>query len=281
MKVVKSIADLHRELDAFSSGHIGLVPTMGCLHRGHMSLVEAAGKENDATVVSIFVNPTQFGPGEDLERYPRDLDRDCRMLREAGVELVFAPAPEEMYPPGFYTRIDQEVLGAGLCGASRPGHFSGVLTVVAKLLGICRPDRVYFGIKDAQQAVMVTRMVRDLNMHVKVRVMPIIRDADGLALSSRNRYLSHDDRLLALALPGALDAARRKIEMGEKSSRVLVREIRDHIVQTPGVELEYVEIVNLDDMQPIDRVTSTGTLVAAAIRVGGTRLIDNFIVGEI
>ena len=280
MKVIKEIKALKRELAPIADRETGLVPTMGCLHRGHMSLVSAAVSENDCSVVSIFINPAQFGPNEDLDRYPRDMEGDCRMLEAAGVDYVFAPGVGEMYPPGFVTRIDQEILGNHLCGSRRPGHFRGVLTVVAKLLGICRPDRVYFGGKDAQQAVMVSRMIRDLNMDVEMRILPIVRDHDGLALSSRNRYLSPEERERALVLPRALDDARKRVEAGEREAGVLVREIANRISLVPGVALEYVEVVNLDDLQPVPEVDLRNTLVAAAIRVGATRLIDNFIVGE-
>ncbi|HDP93998.1 MAG TPA: pantoate--beta-alanine ligase [Candidatus Aminicenantes bacterium] len=281
MKVIKEIKILRRRLNPFAGRKIGLVPTMGCLHRGHMSLVCAAVSENDCVVVSIFVNPAQFGPNEDLDRYPRDLERDCRVLEAAGVDFTFAPTVREMYPRGFVTRIDQEILGNHLCGRQRPGHFSGVLTVVAKLLGICRPDRVYFGGKDAQQAVMVARMIRDLDMDVEMRILPVVRDADGLALSSRNQYLSPQERERALILPRSLDAARKRIESGERDAGALAREIENRISQFPGVTVDYVEVVNLDDLQPVSEVRpDESTLVAAAVRVGTTRLIDNFIVGE-
>lgn len=280
MRVLGEIDALRRELKSMSAADVGLVPTMGYLHRGHMSLVRASVEENDVTVVSVFVNPTQFGPTEDLDRYPRDLDRDCRMLEAAEVDLVFAPSVAEMYPRGFVTRVEQTTLGDHLCGRRRPGHFKGVLTVVAKLLGICGPQRVYFGGKDAQQAVMVSRMVRDLNMNIQARIMPIVRDADGLAFSSRNQYLSPEERARALALPRALDHARRQVEKGEQDAGVLVNEIRAHLTAVSGVDVEYVEVVSLDDLQPATRVDPSGTLVAAAIRVGTTRLIDNFIVGD-
>ncbi|MDY0295932.1 MAG: pantoate--beta-alanine ligase [Acidobacteriota bacterium] len=281
MKVWTEIAALDRNLSALGAIGIGLVPTMGYLHRGHMSLVAAAIKENDVSVVSIFVNPSQFGPGEDLERYPRDLARDCSMLEAAGVDFVFAPAVREMYPHGFVTRVEQGVLGEHLCGRRRPGHFSGVLTVVAKLLGICRPERVYFGAKDAQQAIMVSRMIRDLNMAVKARILPIVRDPDGLALSSRNQYLSSAERERALILPGALRAARRIIDAGERNAATIVCEIASRINAIAGVELEYVEVVGLNDLQPLDLIDPQNTLVAAAVRIGNTRLIDNFMLGEI
>lgn len=280
MKVIKEIKALRQELDPFTDREVGLVPTMGYLHQGHMSLVSAAVNENECSVVSIFVNPAQFAPNEDLDRYPRDMERDCRLLEAAGVDFVFAPEAREMYPSGFATRISQEVLGDHLCGRQRPHHFSGVLTVVAKLLGICRPDRVYFGGKDAQQAVMVSRMIRDLNMDVEMRILPIVRDADGLALSSRNQYLSPRERELALALPRALNAAGIRVKAGERDAAALIREIKERIACVPGVVPEYVEVVKLDDLQPVSDIEPGNTLVAAAVRVGATRLIDNFIAGE-
>ena len=247
MKVVRTIAELRAEA---RTGSVGLVPTMGAFHDGHVSLFRAAAVENDVAVVSLFVNPAQFAPNEDLAAYPRDEERDARLAEEAGVDVLFAPAADELYPPGFETWVELDRLGHVLEGEFRPDHFRGVATICLKLFNIVQPDRAYFGQKDAQQAAVVKRMVADLNVPVEIRVLPTVRDGDGLALSSRNAYLSPEERERALALPRALatmdpDAARETLA---------------------GLDVDYVAIA---DFQP--------RVLAAAVRVGGTRLIDNVV----
>jgi pantoate--beta-alanine ligase len=245
MTTARTVAELRDAL--VRTGSVGLVPTMGAFHDGHLSLFRAAREECDLVVVSLFLNPAQFAPDEDLERYPRDEERDARLAEEeAGVDILFVPSVEEIYPPGFQTWVDVEQLGGILEGKFRPGHFRGVATVCLKLFNLVHPDRAYFGQKDAQQAAVVRRMVRDLGLDVEIRVCPTVRDPDGLALSSRNRYLSRDERERALALPRAL--------------RVNDPALLD------GLEVEYFEIA---DFEP--------RVLAAAVRVGGTRLIDNVV----
>ncbi|MEX2646581.1 MAG: pantoate--beta-alanine ligase [Gaiellaceae bacterium] len=246
MKIVRTIAELHA---ARPPGEIGLVPTMGAYHAGHRALFRAARSENDAVVASLFVNPAQFAAGEDFARYPRDEERDAQVAEDAGVDLLFAPAPEELYPPGYQTWVDVEELSRPLEGAFRPGHFRGVATVCLKLFNLVRPARAYFGQKDAQQVAVVRRLVRDLDLPLQIRVVATVRDADGLALSSRNAYLSADEREQALALPRAL-ATRDEAE---------ARRLLD------GLEVDYVEEADLDGMR----------VLAAAVRIGPTRLIDN------
>jgi len=279
MKIITTNAGVRRLLDR-SPGRIGLVPTMGYLHQGHLSLVKACKRENQTTVVSVFVNPTQFAAGEDLNRYPRDLPRDARLLKKEKVDLLFAPNEKEMYPTGFLTHVRVDRLGEVLCGVSRPGHFQGVATVVAKLLNIVRPDRVYFGQKDAQQAVIISRMVCDLNIHTRIRVLPTVRDADGLALSSRNVYLTPAQRQAALNLPGGLQVAKRLIAGGERRSAAIRRAIAGELDRSPLIRSEYIAVVSLDRLEELDRIDPDNTLVACAIRVGATRLIDNLILGD-
>jgi pantoate--beta-alanine ligase len=234
------------ELRLSPQGSTGLVPTMGAFHEGHLSLFRAARAENDTVVVSLFVNPAQFGPGEDLDRYPRDEKRDARLAEQEGVDVLFVPAAEEIYPPGFQTWVEVEQLGRILEGEHRPGHFRAVATVCLKLFNLVRPDRAYFGQKDAQQAAVIKQMVRDLGVPVEIRVCPTVRDEDGLALSSRNAYLSAEEREAALALPRALDGRDRAL--------------------LNGLEVDYFEEA---DFEP--------RVLAAAVRVGGTRLIDNVV----
>lgn len=281
MKVIEKI-DIFREYrQSLANKSVGLVATMGYLHEGHLSLVERSLDENDATVVSIFVNPTQFGPQEDLNRYPRDFERDRALLEGRGVDAVFYPDEKEMYRPGFSTVVEVENLGKLLCGKSRPTHFRGVTTVVLKLFNIMRPSRAYFGQKDAQQAIIIKRMAEDLDLDLIVRVMPIVRDADGLALSSRNIYLSPEQRRAALSLPGALNIARKMVDEGTGSAADLKIIIREELEKNPMINIDYVEVVDLGQLEKIDRIDPGNTLVAAAIRIGEIRLIDNFILGEI
>jgi pantoate--beta-alanine ligase len=252
VKVVRSIADARVELRE-RAGAVGLVPTMGALHAGHLSLLEAAREECETVVMSLFVNPAQFSAPADIGRYPRDEERDLSLAEAAGVDLVFAPAAEEMYPPGFQTWVDVTELGSMLEGRFRAAHFRGVATIVLKLFSIVRPDRAYFGQKDAQQVEVIRRMIRDLALEVELRVLPIVRDADGLALSSRNALLSPDERRRALALPRAL--ATRDVH----AARALLAE-------SNGLAVDYVEVANFDP-----------PVLAGAVRVGATRLIDNVV----
>jgi pantoate--beta-alanine ligase len=258
MKIVRTIAELHEGLaltrDRPSQGtgpQTGLVPTMGAFHAGHLALFAAAREENDVVVASLFVNPAQFGTGEDLDRYPRDEERDAKLAQEAGVDVLFAPSAEEIYPEGFSTWVDVGELGERLEGEFRPGHFRGVATVCVKLFNIVRPDRAYFGQKDAQQAAVIKQLVRDLNIGLEIRVVPTVRDDDGLALSSRNAFLSPEERETALALPRALATK------DPDQARELLRDL----------DVDYVEVANLNGQK----------VLAAAVRVGKTRLIDNLI----
>jgi len=255
---------------------VGFVPTMGALHKGHTSLIEASSSEFSYTVVSIFVNPTQFGPDEDLGRYPRDLKRDLRIAEGAGASLVFAPSVEDMYPPGFTTFVEVKALGDVLCGASRPGHFRGVTTVVAKLLNIVRPDALYLGRKDAQQAIVLSRMVRDLDLDVKVRVMRTVREPDGVALSSRNEYLSAGQRACASRLFESLSKAGHLFEAGERDVRRIVAAVRVILDGEPQIDVEYLEARDAESLAELLRVENR-TLLALAARIGDTRLIDNII----
>ncbi len=256
---------------------IGFVPTMGYLHEGHKSLIDAARKENDRVVVSIFVNPMQFGPKEDLASYPRDLDKDAALCKEAGVDLVFHPQPEEMYAPDFCSYVDMDGLTAQLCGKSRPGHFRGVQTVVLKLFHIVMPDRAYFGQKDAQQLAVVKRMVRDLNVDVEIVGCPIVREPDGLAKSSRNTYLNGQERQAALVLHKSLAAGKRLLESGETSAAAIKQAITKEIEQEPMAAIDYVEIVDFNAITPVETITGP-ILAAIAVYIGKTRLIDNFII---
>lgn len=257
---------------------VGLVPTMGYLHEGHQSLIEQAAKDNDRVVVSVFVNPTQFGEGEDLESYPRDLERDSRACEEAGAALLLHPSPEEMYFPDRSTTIHMADISEELCGKSRPIHFDGVCLVVAKLFNIVVPDRAYFGQKDAQQLLVIKRMVRDLNFGVQVVGCPIVREADGLAKSSRNTYLSDEERAAAVVLSRALAAGKELCEQGERDAEVVRAAIRDVLAGEPLADPEYIEIVGTDTVKPVDRIEGE-VLCAIAVRIGSTRLIDNFFFG--
>jgi pantoate--beta-alanine ligase len=279
MKICRTIDSLAAALDG--QPDVGFVPTMGFLHDGHLSLVRACRRESGLTVVSIFVNPAQFGPGEDLERYPRDAERDMAMLEKERADVLFLPAGGEIYPPGHATAVSVQGLDAVLCGASRPGHFRGVATVVLKLFNLVRPQRAYFGQKDAQQAIIVRRLVRDLHLPVRVRVMPIVRDADGLALSSRNVYLSAQERQAALALPRALSAAGALVAGGELDAARLKAAMAAELAGSPLVETDYLAVASLDDLAELAVVRPGQTLIAAAVRVGATRLIDNLLLGEL
>jgi len=256
---------------------VGLVPTMGALHEGHLSLCRAARAETGFVVATIFVNPTQFGPNEDFSRYPRQLTADLELCGQAGVDVVFAPEVETMYPPDFRTAVEVLGLADGLCGASRPGHFRGVTTVVLKLFNIVGADVAYFGQKDAQQARLIRQMVHDLNVPLQVRVCPIVREADGLALSSRNQYLDADQRRHAVALHQALHAGQREIEAGQRDAEAIRQLLVRRIESTPGAVLDYAAVVDADSLQPLTRLQGA-VLLALAVRFGSTRLIDNLLV---
>ena len=254
---------------------IGLVPTMGFLHEGHASLIQKCREENDIVVVSDFVNPTQFGPNEDLEAYPRDFERDSQLCERIGADLIFCPSPEEMYhDPHAFVSID--LLSETLCGKTRPIHFKGVCTVVSKLFNIVTPDRAYFGQKDAQQLAIIKRMVADLNMNVKVYGCPIVREEDGLAKSSRNSYLSAEERKAALCLSRSIFAAQDLIEGGERNADIVRTAVREIIEAEPLAQIDYIEVVDLGNMQPVDSLGESG-LVAIAVYIGKTRLIDNYL----
>lgn len=274
------IADNIAEVRDFSRGvrlrgqKLGLVPTMGALHEGHLSLVRAAKAASDLVAVSIFVNPTQFGPNEDFARYPRYLQRDCALLEREGVDLVFAPSAQEMYPDGAVTWVTVEHLSERLCGRSRPGHFRGVATVVAKLFNVVEPDLAFFGQKDAAQVAIIRRMVQDLNLPIAIRVCPIVREQDGLALSSRNAYLSPDDRKMALVLYASLQRAQKLFYSGERDSAQLIAEASKAFVWQPAARLDYFEIVDPDTLEPITSINAPA-LAAVAAFIGNTRLIDN------
>jgi pantoate--beta-alanine ligase len=257
---------------------VGFVPTMGALHEGHLSLVDAAAAECDRVAVSIFVNPTQFGPGEDFARYPRDLDRDLDLVRSRGCDWVFVPEAAEMYPPGFDTSVDVGAVAIPWEGAARPGHFRGVATVVLKLFELVPADRAYFGRKDYQQTLVVQRMVEDLDVPIGIRVCPIVRDADGLALSSRNRYLSTEQRRRALALWHSLKLAEAAHAAGETSAAKIRQQMLAHISSVGGVEVEYIAIMREGTVEETPRIDGP-TMVAIAARVGATRLIDNHRIG--
>jgi len=253
---------------------LGLVPTMGALHEGHLSLVRTARAASDVVAASIFVNPTQFGPNEDLAKYPRSFERDCELLNREGVELLFAPSVEEMYPAGAVTWVMVEELSSKLDGRSRPGHFRGVTTIVAKLFHIVEPDAAFFGQKDAAQVAIVRRMVRDLNFPVEIVACPIVREPDGLAMSSRNAYLDPQQRKQALVLHRALLRVQKSWETGEREAEKLLAVGRDELDREGSVRLDYLEIVDPDSLDSVESVTQ-GALVAVAAFIGTTRLIDN------
>ena len=255
---------------------IGFVPTMGALHAGHASLMQAAHAENDFVVVSIFVNPTQFGPKEDLARYPRPFAQDVQTCTNEGVDLLFHPSPAEIYPASFHTFVEVQDLQDVLCGASRPGHFRGVATVVLKLFNIVQPHRAYFGQKDAQQARILLQMVRDLNVPVEMKICPILREPDGLALSSRNVYLDADQRRHATILLRTLAALQQRIDAGERQSEPLLTLAKSLIEATPGARLDYVAVVDAETLQPLVKLQGN-VLTAVAVYFGTTRLIDNLL----
>lgn len=256
---------------------VGLVPTMGYLHEGHQSLIEKSVEQNDRTVVSVFVNPIQFGPKEDLATYPRDLDRDAKLCEETGADLIFHPEPSDMYADDFCTFIDMDRVTKNLCGKTRPTHFRGVCTVCGKLFHIVGPDRAYFGQKDAQQLAVIRRMVRDLNFDLEIVGCPIVREEDGLAKSSRNTYLSPAERQAATILYQALTEGREQIKNGETNTTVIKETVRARIDSEPLAEIDYVEVVNPDSIEPVEKIHGP-VLIAIAVYIGETRLIDNCLV---
>jgi len=276
MKIVRSIR-LMREISRGqkSKGRsIGFVPTMGALHEGHLSLIRKAGKENNFLVVSIFVNPTQFGKMEDFKRYPRALEKDALLCKRAGVDVIFYPSAKDMYPSECKTYVEVEDLNQVLCGNSRPGHFRGVATVVTKLLNIVSPNRAYFGQKDAQQAVIIRKIVGDLNLSVKVEVLPTVRQADGLALSSRNTYLKPQERIDALGLFQSLKLAKDLIRQGKTDSSAIINSMRKLIRAKKNAKVDYIAIVDAQNLTPLRKVSGK-CLIALAVWIGKTRLIDN------
>lgn len=278
MKIVSTVEEVRAEVKKWREDgmSVGLVPTMGYLHEGHKSLIDKAVEQNDKVVVSVFVNPIQFGPTEDLATYPRDLERDAALCKNAGASLIFHPEKENMYFDDFCTYIDMENLTKGLCGKTRPTHFRGVCTVVGKLFHIVEPDRAYFGQKDAQQLAVIRRMVRDLNFNLDIIGCPIIREEDGLAKSSRNTYLSPEERKAATILHKGLVKGEELVQNGEKKASVVVNAIRDIIESEPLAKIDYVEMVDFDNIQPVETIEGT-VLTAVAVYIGKTRLIDNFI----
>lgn len=275
MKTISSLSDL-RSARLSLEGTVGLVPTMGYLHEGHVSLASRAKEENQHVIVSIFVNPTQFGANEDLSKYPRDLERDLSLLQPLDVDLVWTPSNEIMYPFGYQTWVEVEALTKGLEGAMRPGHFRGVATVVAKLFNAAQPTKAYFGQKDAQQATVIRRMVADLNFPLEVVVCPIVREADGLAMSSRNKYLDEAERKAATILFRALSAAKDLYEGGERAAEKLRGKMKDVLASEPLAQMQYVSCADYDSLEELD-VIKGKTLLSMAVFLGKTRLIDNFV----
>lgn len=277
IEIVKSIDAVRQNVKEWrkSGLSIGFVPTMGFLHEGHKSLIDRAVIENDKVVVSVFVNPTQFGPKEDLNTYPRDIENDAVLCENSGAALIFNPESEEMYSNNYSTYIDVQGLTSGLCGAKREGHFRGVCTVVSKLFNIVHPDKAYFGEKDAQQLAVIKRMVEDLNIDIEIIGCPIVREKDCLAMSSRNTYLSHEERKAALVLNKSLAKAGQLLKEGEKNSKIIAKAIEDQISNEPLAKIDYIEVVDSKSLQPISEIKKS-VLVAIAVFIGKTRLIDNF-----
>ena len=282
MKLVKTIEEVRIAVKEWKKQglSVGFVPTMGYLHEGHASLIDASVKGNDKTVVSVFVNPMQFAPNEDLASYPRDIERDCCLCEEHGADLVFNPEPSEMYDDMFCSYVDMDILTKELCGLSRPIHFRGVCTVVMKLFNIVTPDNAYFGQKDAQQLAIIKRMVKDLNMDITVHGCPIIREADGLAKSSRNTYLNPEERQAALILSQSVELGKKMIADGEINAQKITDAMKEKISTEPLARIDYVKIVDALTMQQVQS-TQKPVLCAIAVFIGKTRLIDNFITGEL
>lgn len=278
MIIVSTLEELWQALRLLNRP-LGLIPTMGYLHEGHLSLVRRAREECGSVTVSIFVNPTQFGPNEDLSRYPRNIEGDLKLLEAAGADLVWLPTSEEMYPPGFQTWVTVETLTSPLEGAMRPGHFRGVTTIVSKLFNAIRPEKAYFGQKDAQQAAVIRQMTRDLSYPIEIVVCPTVRETDGLAMSSRNSYLNPEERRAATVLFRALTAAQAAYQNGERSAETLRRVMRETIEAEPLARLQYVSCADYDTLQELEIVTSKA-LLSMAVFIGKTRLIDNFVLSS-
>ena len=279
MKLIRNIALIKNEIKKAKKKNrkIGLVPTMGYLHDGHISLIKRAARECDYVVLSIFINPSQFGPSEDYLRYPKNIKRDLGIAKKAKVDIVFAPSAKIMYKNGHQTCVSVEKLGTCLCGIKRPAHFKGVATVVSKLFNIIEPDIAYFGQKDAQQAIIIDTMVKDLNMPIKLKILPIVREKDGLAMSSRNIYLRKADRANAIILYKSLQQAKRMIASGVKNANTIIHTIRKVIKSTPRAKIDYISILSSKDLEPVKRLKGK-ILIALAVYFGKTRLIDNIII---
>jgi pantoate--beta-alanine ligase len=278
MKIITTISEMQDHSDRLrdQGDRIGFVPTMGFLHEGHLSLMRQARQDTHALVVSIFVNPTQFGPGEDYDSYPRDLEKDASLCTEVGCDVLFTPGADEMYPHGNVTTVSVAGLTETLCGASRPGHFDGVTIVVSKLFNIIRPHMAYFGLKDYQQYRLISRMVQDLNMNIRIVGLPTVREEDGLAMSSRNAYLYNDERSGALTLSRSLDAAREMVSEGIRDPRIIEEKVRGIIESEPTTRIDYVNVVNADELDTLSTIEDRA-LLALAVFVGDTRLIDNVV----
>ncbi len=274
--ILKKINEIREAVKVIKAkgGNVGFVPTMGYLHQGHLSLIKKAKEENDFVIVSIFVNPIQFGPNEDLEKYPRDIERDTKLAVEAGCDLIFNPEVSEMFPKPLKTGVQVDGLTERLCGKKRPGHFKGVTTIVSKLFNIVAPDRAYFGQKDAQQVAVIKRMVEDLNFDLEIKVCPIIREEDGLAMSSRNVYLNPEERKEALALSKSLQLAEKLISQGEKKVGKVISKMKEFIESHPLCEVDYIEILDFENLEEIEKIEGT-ILIGIAVKLGQTRLIDN------
>lgn len=279
MLVIKNISDLKQEIRKIKKAGliIGFVPTMGYLHKGHLLLVKKARKDNQKVVASIFVNPLQFGPKEDFNHYPRDLKEDCRLLKKEKVDILFYSSARELFPEGFDAAVEVKSLSRIMCGKFRPGHFQGVCTVVNKLFNLIEPDTAYFGEKDAQQLVIIKKMAEDLNMNVAIKGLPIVREADGLAMSSRNTYLAKDQRKQALVLYQSLLKAKELIKNKETDSEKIIQHMRKIILKKPAILIDYIEIRNFDTLREVKKIKGK-VLVALAAKIGKTRLIDNIIV---
>lgn len=279
MKILSSIEGMRKVRKEFrcQDKRTGFVPTMGYLHEGHLSLVRECVETSDYSVVSVFVNPTQFGGGEDFKDYPRDFQRDSEILRKEGVDFLFHPSNQEMYPPGYRTSVQVRDLQSKLCGRSRPHHFQGVCTVVLKLFHIVGPDLAFFGQKDFQQAVILKRMIRDLNMDVKIKTLPIVREKDGLAVSSRNTYLNPEQRKEALCLYQSLQEAQRMFDQGERKSQNIIQRMKERIEKEPEAQIDYIQIVDTGNLDPLPELNQE-SLIALAVFIGKVRLIDNILV---
>ena len=283
MKIIRKPEELQKAIEALKKKGktVGLVPTMGALHAGHISLMKKSVSQNDVTVVSVYVNPIQFGPNEDLEAYPRDLNRDAELCEKTGADIIFNPEPEEMYKDGFVSFVDMNGLTNHLCGLSRPVHFRGVCTVCNKLFNIAAPDRAYFGQKDAQQLAVIKRMVKDLNMNLEIVGCPIVREEDGLAMSSRNTYMNAEERQAALILSKSIFLGKKLIEDGERDAAVVKAKMTELISTEPMADIDYVEVVNNLTMENIDKIEGD-ILVAIAVKINNkVRLIDNFMMDDV